>query len=167
MSKEERIRFLLDHRAGRVLVKVAQVFAPFIGFAVSLFFAWNIETRLFPVITGWTINPIQVVDGHFVLSGTIRKDRACDLVATSVVAVPKAKDLPRQLIFQIKPGDILGGNVPTGLSTWGPWVVKVPKQLADNRGAIDHLEVVGQHHCHALWHQETVYGRIPMDQVPS
>lgn len=166
MSKEDRIEFLLNHRLGKILLKGLQVFAPFFGFAVSLFFAWNVETRFFPVITGWTINEIQAVNGNYLLSGTIRKARACDLAATSVTAVMKDPSMPRRLVFQIKPGDILGGNVPTGHSTWGPWTVKIPKELTEHREAIAYLEVVGQHNCHALWHQETVYGRIPMEDVP-
>lgn len=166
MSKEGRIRFLLDHRVGRIIMKVAQLFAPFVGFAVSLFFAWNIETRMFPVITAWTINPIIETPDGLVLSGTIKKSRACDLVATSVVAIPKNPVYPSRLIFQIKPDDILGGNVPTGHSTWGPWVVKMPAELAKHRTEVDSLEVIGQHRCHMLWSQETVYGRIPMENIP-
>lgn len=166
MTQESRIEFFLYSKLGRLLVSLAQFFAPFAGFVVVMFLTWNVETRFFPVITGWTINKVEVVDGQFLLGGTIRKDRTCDLIATSVVAVMKQSAAPRMLIFQIKPGDLLGGNAPTGLSTWGPWYVKIPKELTSNRDRIERLEVVGQHRCHALWHQETVYGSILMKDIP-
>jgi hypothetical protein len=166
MTKAERIEFFLHTRLGLFLIRAAELLAPVVGAVAMMFIIWNVETRFFPVIEDWEIERVEAVNGHLILEGHLKKNRACDLIATSVMAVPRAPFAPRVLIYQLKPHELLGGNAPTGFSTWGPWMVQVPEKLVRYRDQIAYLEVVGHHHCHALWHQETVYGRVPMERLP-
>lgn len=137
-----------------------------IGALVTLWCVYQIETHFAPVITGWSLDYVSRSGTTVTVGGTLHKTRACELVSTSVLAVPKAPLAPRKLLFQVKPNDVLGGNAPTGTSTWGPWSLPIPKELLQQRSEVSYLEVVGTHRCHALWSQETIYGIVPIDRIP-
>lgn len=166
MSREERISFLLHTRVGAVLLKAAEILAPVLGALAVLFLIWNVETRFFPVVQEWALETVEREDGHYLLEGSLRKVRACELVATSVVAVPRQPLAPSILIYQIRPDELVGANAPTGLSTWGPWRMSIPKKFSENIDKIAFIEVVGHHRCHAMWTQETLYGRVPIERLP-
>lgn len=137
-----------------------------LGLLVMGWVVYSVETRFLPVITDWKLDYIYRDNGNYVLGGTLEKTRPCELVATSVMAVPKQPLAPRQLIYQIKPSEILGGNVPVGLTTWGPWTMAIPKALLTHRDQISFLEVIGHHRCHLGWNQETLYGVVRMEELP-
>lgn len=137
-----------------------------VGALVTLWCMYQVETRFAPVIANWSLDYVEKRGDTYVVGGQLYKTRPCELVATSVMAVPKAPLVPRQLVYQIKPSEILGGNAPTGHSTWGPWQIPIPKTLLAHRDEVSYLEVVGTHRCHALWSQESVYGIVPMERLP-
>ncbi len=163
---EKLVQWLMHTRRGAVMLWIIERTAFLLGMCAAAFITWNIESRMFPVITDWTINPVVREADRYVLSGTLNKNRACTLIATSIMAVPKAPLIPRITLYQIKPNEIDGGNVPTGASTWGPWVMDIPKAFIENRDKIAWIEIIGHHRCHGLWDQETNYGSIRMDQLP-
>lgn len=160
------INWLLDTNTGGVVLWLLERVALVVGALCALFIVYSVERHFAPVIKDWRLDYVERVDGDYVIAGTMFKSRACELISTSVMAVPKASLAPRHLIFQIKPNEIIGGNAPTGSSTWGPWQVPIPKGLLEQRDKIAFLEVVGHHKCHGLWSQETLYGRVPMERLP-
>lgn len=139
---------------------------PALGFFLCLVVIYNFEARYNPIVTNWSLDSVEVRGDSYVVSGRLTKNRACELLSTSIVAVPK-DDGPRSIIYQLHPDDqILGGDGPRGTSTWGPWSVPIPAPLIQHRAAIDRLEIIGTHRCHALWVQETMYGSIPIERLP-
>ena len=157
--------WLLETSTGKATLWALERLAFLAGALVMLWCFYMVETRFNPVITGWTLDYVKRADADVVLGGTLRKERACELLSTSVMAVPRTPLAPRQLIYQIKPHEIVGGNVPVGFSTWGPWRIEIPKEVFERADAISFFEVVGHHRCHAAWTQETLYGRIPVERV--
>ena len=160
------INWMLETNAGSVVLWVLERIALLFGALAALFIIYSVEHHFSPVISEWHLESVERDNGNFVISGTLVKNRACELISTSVLAVPKMPLAPRHLIYQVKPHEIVGGNAPTGTSTWGPWEVPIPKALLTHRDQIAFLEVIGHHRCHALWTQETFYGRVPMERLP-
>lgn len=160
------VHWLDETTRGRVALWLLERAAFAIGAMITLWCVYTIETRFVPVITNWTLDYVERSGDRIIVGGQLHKSRPCELISTSVLAVPKAPLVPRQLIFQVKPGDLLGGNAPTGTSTWGPWTMPIPKALVQHRQEISYLEVVGTHRCHALWSQETLYGTVSIDAIP-
>lgn len=158
--------WLTSTRRGNLILWLLEMIAFAVGALVTLLVLFLLETRLFPVVNYWKIDYIQKHDNVYVVGGVLNKARACELIATTVMAVPKNGELPRTAIYQIKPTDILGGNVPTGNSVWGPWKLPIPTELLQKRDTIDRLEVIGTHRCHMAWSQESLYGTIPMERLP-
>lgn len=159
--------WLWETRHGVIVRHSLKLFAPAIGFLVSLWLIYQTEARFFPVISEWRLEYAERSGPQMVtVGGSFKKTRACELVATTVLAVPKNPITPRQTPFTIPPDSIIGGNVPTGHSTWGPWEFKIPAMYLTHKDHISHLLVVGHHRCHALWIQETVYGHILPSELP-
>lgn len=166
ITLEKSVHWLEDTVPGKLVHRFLNFCAFVFGVFFTLFVLYSAETKLFPVITFWDLEYIYKKDNKFVLGGELHKARACELVSTSVMAVPKMAFAPRVLIYQLKPQELLGGNAPTGNSTWGPWTVDIPEALVKYRDDIAFLEVVGTHRCHGLWQQETTYGIVHMDRLP-
>lgn len=158
--------WLLETYRGRVALKVIEWCSFFLGMLLAAFIAFELEHRVLPVIKDWKLDYIERQGDTWVVGGTMRKLRACELVSTSVLAVPKMPLAPRQLIYQIKPEEILGGHIPTGTATWGPWTMAIPKLLDAHRAEISSIDIVGYHRCHAFWVTETFYGSIRMEDIP-
>lgn len=163
---ERAASWLLHATKGRIVLWWLERAAFVFGLLVSGWMLYMVEHHFFPVIKDWKLGYIHKKDGNFVLGGTLYKTRACELISTSVMAVPNMPLVPRQLIYQVKPSEVLGGNAPTGFVTWGPWEVAIPKALMEHRDKIAFLEVVGHHRCHALWTQETLYGTVRVEDLP-
>ncbi len=163
---EHLLLWLVATKRGRIVIWLLERGAFAIGALITLWCIYQIETRFMPVITKWSINPVIRVADDYILSGTMNKTRPCELVSTSVLAVPNIPLAPRVLLRQIKPGEIDGGNIPTGVSTWGPWTMHIPEAFVKNRDKIAYIEIVGSHRCHALWTQETLYGTVRVEQLP-
>lgn len=158
--------WMLESYRGRLVLWLVEWMSLFLGVMLAGWVMYQSEHYAFPVIKDWKLDSVERVNGYWMVKGTMRKVRACELVATSVMAVPKAPLAPRQLVYQLKPSEILGGNAPTGFVTWGPWQMEIPKALLQHRDQISFLEVVGHHRCHALWTQETFYGAVRMEDLP-
>jgi hypothetical protein len=158
--------WLLQTARGRVVLWWLEWLSFVAGILMTGWSLYMVEHHFFPVIKDWKLSYIYKKNGNFILGGTLYKTRACELISTSVMAVPKVPLAPRQLVYQVKPQEVLGGNAPTGFVTWGPWEVVVPKALVTHRDQIAFLEVVGHHRCHALWTQETLYGTVSMEELP-
>jgi hypothetical protein len=158
--------WLLGCARGRIILWWLERAAFAVGVLVTGWILYGVEHHFFPVIRDWQMTYIHKVDGRYVLGGSLVKSRACELISTSIMAVPKVPLAPRQLVYQIKPAEILGGNAPTGFTTWGPWEMAIPKPLLQQRDQISFLEIVGHHRCHAMWTQETVYGTVPIERLP-
>jgi hypothetical protein len=158
--------WIMASRNGRMILKMLEMAAFFVGMLMMGFIFYMVETRFMPIITGWELQYIQRDGDKYHMGGVLRKERACELVATEVMAVPKMPLMPRQTVYRIKPHDFNGAQVPTGYHMWGPWDVQVPAVFNTNRGDIAFLEVVGIHRCHAFWLQQTLYGRIRMEEMP-
>lgn len=145
--------------------RVLSALMPILGFFLTLWVIYNLETRFYPVITNWKLEYVERHGDAYRVGGVLTKTRACELLSTSVMAVTKDPG-PRQLIYQLKAHEVLGGNAPTGTTTWGPWDMPIPAALLASRDKIDRLEIVGTHRCHALWQQETVYGSVSVETLP-
>jgi hypothetical protein len=158
--------WLLGCRLGRFVLWWMERVAFVFGLMVMGWGVYTMETHFLPVIKDWRMEYVYRDQNYYVLGGTFEKTRACELVATSVLAVPKMPLAPRQLIYQIKPNELLGGNAPMGKTTWGPWRMEIPKALLTHREDISFLEVIGHHRCHAGWTQETLYGTVRMEELP-
>jgi hypothetical protein len=151
---------------GQVFWWLVERLAFCLGVLVMMWLTYTVESRLMPVITDWSLDSITRQGNHYTMSGVMRKARACELIHTSVMAVPKVPLAPRVLVYQVGPNEILGAGGPVGRFTWGPWTVRVPDKLMGQLDWIDSIEVVGHHRCHALWTQETTYGRVPVERLP-
>lgn len=158
--------WLTGTRLGAVALRVLESMAFAAGALMMGFVLYHGERMFFPVIREWKLNPVVRNGDTYLLSGTMVKTRPCTLVATSVMAVPKVPLAPRVLLYQIKPTEIDGGNVPTGASTWGPWAMAIPKAFLDHRDKIAWIDIFGHHRCHGFWDQETYYGRVEMGELP-
>lgn len=158
--------WLSTTRLGKVAVWIAESVAFALGALMMMFVLYHAETRLLPVISQWTLNPVVRDGGNYILSGTMVKTRPCTLLATSIMAVPKQPLAPRVTLYQIKPQEIDGGQLPTGKSTWGPWTMKIPQAFIEHRDKIAWIDVIGHHRCHGFWDQETYYGRVEMGALP-
>lgn len=158
--------WMLETKRGRVMLRVVEWASMLLGALISAFILHEIEHQFFPVIKDWRMEYIQRDGDKWVVGGTMRKDRACELVSTSVLVVPKMPLAPRQLLYQIKPNEIIGGHLPTGLSTWGPWSMNIPATFDKHRKDISSIDIVGYHRCHSFWIQETHYGSIRMEDIP-
>ncbi len=154
---------IMDHP---YLIKFANFIAPFLGAVMGMWIIYNVETRFFPVVVDFKMDKIEKVGLDWVASGTLMKARPCELLTISVLAAPKTPMVPNVLVTQVRTETVLGGNMPTGLNTWGPWSMTIPAALASNIAEIAHVEVRASHKCHALWAQETHYINIPIDQLP-
>jgi hypothetical protein len=165
-SRQEFVNWLVETPSGGATLWVLERTAAVVGALVALFIIYSLEMIFAPVVTNWKVDSMHRIGNHFIVSGTMEKRRACELISTSVLAVPKAPLAPRHLIYQVHPDEIIGGNAPTGSSTWGPWQVPIPQALIQHRDQIAFLEIVGQHRCHLLWTQETLYGRVPAELLP-
>lgn len=167
LSRSQRAaNWLAETRRGRVVMWFVEWTSLAAGALLAGWMLYSIEHHFFPVIKNWKLEEVQREGDYWIVRGIMLKDRPCELVQTSVMAIPKMPLAPRVLIYQIKPTDILGGNSPTGLITWGPWEMKIPKTLEQRRNEISSLEVVGHHRCHMLWNQETSYGFVRMESLP-
>lgn len=158
--------WLTSTRKGSLCLWALERIAFAIGMFVTLLILFIAENLLFPVVTHWNVTYIHKRGDNYVVGGVLHKARACELLSTTVMAVPKDDKLPRMAIYQVKPSDVLGGNVPTGTSTWGPWEVPIPKLLMEHRENISYLEVIGTHRCHLAWSQESSYGTIDVSKLP-
>ncbi len=159
--------WFLQSRRGPLAMRIVQFLAPFVAVLAAFFIAWQTEKMFFPVIGDWRLDAVERKGNTYVVQGSMRKLRGhCELINTSVVAVLKNPLLPSQVLYSIQPTEILGGNAPSGLITWGPWTMNIPDAFTKNRHLIDHLEIVGLHRCHWLWPQETMYGRIELERLP-
>ena len=158
--------WLLNARIGKAVLWWLERVAFTVGVLATMAVVYFAEHTFFPVITDWKLLHIVRQGDTYVVDGAMRKTRPCELLATSVMAVPKVPLVPNRLLYQITPSEILGGNAPTGSTTWGPWVFRIPHELIKYRDQIAYLEIVGHHKCHALWNQETVYGTSRMEELP-
>lgn len=159
--------WLWETRFGNAVRYGIKAFVPIGAFLCAFWLIYQTEARFFPVITDWKLEYANRTGPSLVtVGGVFRKTRTCELVATTVQAVPKNPILPNRTLFSIPPDEIIGGNVPTGYSTWGPWEFKIPATYLTHKDQISHLLVVGHHRCHALWNQETVYGHIHPSELP-
>jgi hypothetical protein len=151
---------------GQITLWCMERFAFMVGMFFALAVLYFVEVKFFPVITQWELEYITRDKNTYTMGGVMRKDRACELLHTSVMAVPKVPMAPRVLIYQFQANEIIGAGGPVGRFTWGPWSVKVPDKLMGKLDWMEAIEVVGHHRCHMLWTQETVYGRVPVERLP-
>ena len=158
--------WLLETRSGKLAMWCIERTAFLVGALLMLWAVYMVETRFIPVIDKWRLDYVDREGDHYVMGGVMHKQRACELIATSIMAVPAQRFAPRILIYQIKPHELNGGNAPTGYSTWGPWRLAIPQTFLDQREHISFLEVVGHHRCHGFWTQETLYGRVSVEMLP-
>ncbi len=163
---EQFVVWLSTTKRGALALWLLEAVSFGVGALVMMFVMYHVEYRMFPVITNWTIGPVVRQNDTYIFEGTMIKNRSCTLIATNVMAVPKVPLAPRVLLYRIKPTEIDGGNIPTGISTWGPWAMKIPQAFIEHRNEIAWIDVIGQHRCHGLWDQETYYGRVEMSQLP-
>lgn len=153
-------------KRGWLMLRLIEYVCFFIGVVIAVWSTYIIETRFFPVIKDWKLDTVIRQKDTYTLSGSMFKDRTCELISTNVMAVPKMHLAPRVLLYKIDPNDIDGGNAPVGHTTWGPWTMDIPQAFLKHRDEISFIEVVGMHRCHAFWVQETIYGTIRMEQLP-
>jgi hypothetical protein len=166
MSLDSVLEKVFMSRWSRFWEHALHFFGYFTGLMLALFVLYHAETRFFPVIEEWSLDYITREGNVYTMGGQMQKTRACELLHTSVMAVPKLPLAPKVLVYQVRPNEILGAGGPVGKFTWGPWEVKVPEKLMGKLDWIEAVEVVGHHRCHMLWIQETVYGRVPVERLP-
>lgn len=166
MTQDDRIWFFLHTKAGKFLVKAAMALAPAVGALLTLMLLYIGETKLFPVIVDFHITRFDKVENQYVLEGSFRKTRPCDLIATNVLADPKIPLAPNILVYQFRDETMFGGDAPVGVSTWGPVNLAMPPELAKRINEVHGLEIRGTHRCHGFWNQETSYGYIPIERIP-
>ena len=165
MTPADKLAFMTHTRMGRFLWAVAGMVMWFTGMFGMLFVLWSIETRWFPVITDFKIHRLELVADAYVMEGSFRKHRPCEMLVTNVLAVPRQPLAPSHLVHQLKT-DVIGGNAPTGLTTWGPLSVPFPAKVFEHIDKIDRVEVRGTHRCHPLWNIETVYASLDPKELP-
>jgi hypothetical protein len=151
---------------GQIALWVMERIAFLLGVLLVLTVLYFAESRYFPVVTDWNLEYITKENNTYTMGGVMTKNRPCELLHTSVSAVPKIPLAPKVLIYQVQPNEIIGAGGPVGTFTWGPWQVKVPQALMGKLDWVQSIEVVGHHRCHMLWTQESVYGRVPVERLP-
>jgi hypothetical protein len=167
MTRTDRVAYWLAWTyRGQIVWWMVERAAFVLGAVLMMWLVHTVERKAFPVITEWSLDYISREANTYTMGGVMRKDRPCELLHTSVMAVPKIPLAPKVLIYQVQPHEILGAGGPVGKFTWGPWQVKVPDKLMGKLDWVEAIEVVGHHRCHMLWNQETVYGRVPVERLP-
>ena len=137
------------------LLHLSRLFGPLLGTLVGLAVLYAIEMAYLPPVTDFAVSRLERQGDVVVVSGTYRKHRACELLATNIMATSPGQ--PSALLYQLKLGEA-GSNMPVGHVAWGPYRIPVPPTW----GYYTHVEAVALHRCHALWVQETHYIRLPV-----
>lgn len=162
----ERLALWFAHtRRGRVVLWVGERALMALAAAATLLAFATVEDSFMPVVSGWRLDYVQRDPGagHYVVGGVLFKRRSCEHIVTSVVAVMRDRSQASVMVAQVRDDQVVGGSSPVGYGAWGPLVVRVPAEVSAILPRVDHLLVVGTHRCHALWQQETVYGRVPVE----
>jgi hypothetical protein len=156
MNPLEAVAQFWRKAALRFWIFFLMIFGPCIGALIAFFAIYQTEVRFFPVVTNFKIEVLQKEIGDYVVSGTYKKQRPCEFVATNIIAV--GPNIPATLIHQVKLTDI-GANISTGLIQWGPYRIPEPKSF----NGMTEVRIIGVHRCHVFWSQETVYGVFPIE----
>jgi hypothetical protein len=132
-----------------LLEKVLAAGAFVFGVVLSLIAMHTVEQRFLPVMKDWSVAQI-VFDGEdVVLSGTMRKVRACEYEAP-----PRARTSDGDQL------EVVSANV-AATKTWAP--ADVPQQYGPWRikhGFGHRVEVYQVHRCHRLWLTFSMLGKI-------
>lgn len=142
---------ILAVSTGKLLI---DTFAPVFGLLITMWLLWNVETRFFPVVNDFHVKTfVKLSANEYVVTGELNKSRSCELVSLSVTRRPPNE--PTTIIAQYKK-EIFGADAGTGRQNWGPVVLKFPSSIEP----LEEIEVVALHRCHALWLQQSSYGKF-------
>ena len=157
MSTTDKVWFCTETRLGRAMVSLIYFMAQVMGVFIAFFVIYQVEMRLFPVVSQFQITVLNKTINTVAVNGTYVKSRPCELLITNVIGVSPTG--PALLLHQIRPADD-GANLPTGKTRWGPYEFSYPTDWSGTTN----IQVVGVHRCHALWSQQTVYASFPVEQ---
>lgn len=137
--------------AGKVLV---DMIAPVFGIAMVIWIFWNVETRLFPIVTDFKIQSAYQTPNNFTAIGTLNKRRNCEVVGMTIYKLYPGEMKPKMIIDQYRK-DLFSADAGTGEHSWGPVSLPLSASIDDQ----DEIQIVALHRCHALWLQQTEYMR--------
>ena len=144
----------------RVMLALTTVVAA----GLTLLVLYFVETRFASIIADWRVTSIRYENGAVYVSGEMTKKRPCKLVQTDVKLL--YNDGTAMLVHQLRPhSDVLGVDVTTGHTTWGPIKINTPTNLLQEVRSGDKFVVTAMHQCHGLWLQTSEYGAIGVDRV--
>lgn len=115
-----------------------------IAFIISAYF---IDVYVFPVIPSFTVSRIEKIGDDVIISGTLRKNRACPLMQDIQAFTLRGEKLPIQFLDR-HDSDLTSRPAIDGADqSFGPWLIK--------GGHGDTFSLYSLHRCHALWTKET------------
>lgn len=154
----------MTNRLMEMIYRVLAAAAPVIGFVLAMVLIYNVEMRMYPVISGWRLDYVTHEKDGYRIGGILEKDRACELISVSVMAVPKNGGA-RKRVYRTPDYERGDGDGPTGLNTWGPWALTIASEDMPSSEKLSRLDVYTNHRCHALWNQQTLLGSIPATRL--
>lgn len=131
------------------MIRAASAAAFVLGVSVGLLAVNVIEQRWFPVNTDWTIDDIRTDGRDVLISGTMRKVRACEYIAPVRARTSDGVHL------------LVTSTSPTSGQTWAPSIR--PLQFGEWRihgAAGSSVEVYQVHRCHPLWLTFSILGEV-------
>ena len=114
--------------------------------AVYAFFtmASAVERGLFPVVSHFNVLSIQQDPGSVKVSGTLIKDRECDIVELRAVSESGSV---LKVDYLDRPEGMPAYTRPVGASSWGPWRI--------HTNGSRYVTLIAEHRCHWLWTVKT------------
>ena len=115
---------------------------------VALLAAWGlfgmasaVERGLFPVVSRFDVLSIQHGDGTVKVSGTLIKDRHCEVVSLRAMSEAGSS---LKVDYLDRPADGAPPYTrPVGASSWGPWRV--------HHGGARYVTLFSEHRCHPFY----------------
>jgi hypothetical protein len=114
--------------------------------AVYAFFsmASAVERGLFPVVSRFDVLSIQQSSGSVKVSGTLIKDRECEIVELRAVS---ESGYVLKVDYLDRPEGMSAYTRPAGFSSWGPWRI--------HTNGSRYVTLMAEHRCHWLWTVKT------------
>ena len=139
----------------RILQRMAWHVGPVMAALLAFLIAKEIDTRLFPVVTDFSLTRLQPDAGGVTIQGTLHKRRDCRFV--EVVAYGD-ESRPVQLTFLDRPAGAQPTTRAVRVQLWGPW------HVASDGARI--VTLVARHECHALWDHSTILTSFAVREAP-
>ena len=143
--------------------KVMNIMYMLVGPAVLVlvsFFMWKLEPLIYPPVTEFRLLDIQKFDDVIVISGTMDKDRDCELKTVTADGLFENSKIAHSLRLDFKETDEI--NLP-GIGDhkhWGPWTITIQREIG-----LHNVILKSIHKCAMPWEVVTHLTTMPINYM--